>query len=136
MDILLSLLGSESVLKRMICSIEEKEQILKTIDLLCEMTKTSREFGYASLISNYSEKIKNEFFLCALTLLIDAKSSDLMIECCVPYLLTSGIEGMEFCEDYIILVGLSKIIQGENPECLEIELESYLGILCADKILA
>lgn len=47
-----------------------------------------------------------------------------------------AINEEQSCEDYIILVGLSKIIQGENPECLEVELKSYLGILCADKILA
>lgn len=136
MELLLSLLSSESVIDRMRCTDEEKEQVLKTIDLLCDMTRTSREFGYASLISNYSAKIENEFFLCALTLLIEANSSNLMLECCLPYLLTSDTKGKDFCEDFIILVGLSKIIQGETPECLEVELKSYLGILCADKILA
>ena len=53
----------------------------------------------------------------------------MMYECCLPYLLTSDLSGEEFAEKIIILVGLDKLIKGNNGVYIKILLKSYLGML-------
>lgn len=126
---MMSLLTCEKVQERMHCTESEKEEIMKTIDLLCEMTETARQEGYSVLYEKYHDRIDNEFFQCAVAILIESGSSEMMYEYCLPYLLTSDLSGKEFAEKIIILVGLSKLIKGENGIFLKILLKSYLGIL-------
>lgn len=126
---MMSLLTCETVQERMHCTESEKAEIMKTIDLLCEMTETARQEGYSVLYEKYHDRIDNEFFQCAVALLIESGSSEMMYEYCLPYLLTSDLSGKEFAEKIIILVGLSKLIKGENGIFLKILLKSYLGIL-------
>ena len=126
---MVSLLTCGKVLERMHCTESEKEEIMKTIDLLCEMTETSRKEGYSVLHEKYHDRMDNEFFQYALTLLTDSGSSEMMSECCLPYLLTSDLSGKEFAEKFIILVGLDKLIKGTNGLYLKVLLKSYLGIL-------
>lgn len=126
---MVSLWTCEKVLERMRCTESEKEEIIKTIDLLCEMTETARQEGYSMLYEKYCDRMDNEFFQCAVALLTDSGSSEMMYECCLPYLLTSDLSGKEFAEKFIILVGLDKLIKGNNGIYLKILLKSYLGIL-------
>lgn len=53
----------------------------------------------------------------------------MMYECCLPYLLTSDLSGKEFAKNFIILVGLDKLIKNNNGIYLKVLLKSYLGIL-------
>ena len=126
---MVSLLTCGKVLERMHCTESEKEEIIKTIDLICEMTETSRREGYSVLHEKYRDRMDNEFFQCALALLTDSGSSEMMYECCLPYLLASDLSGKEFAEKMIILVGLDKLIKGNNGVYLKILLKSYLGRL-------
>lgn len=126
---MVSLLTSEKVLERMHCTESEKAEIMKTIDLLCEMTETARQEGYSVLHEKYRDRMDNEFFQCAFLLLADSGSSEMMYECCLPYLLTSDLSGKEFAEKIIIIVGLDKLIKGTNGIYLKVLLKSYLGIL-------
>ena len=125
---MMSLLTNEKILERMHCTESEKEEIMKTIDLLCEMTETVRQEGYSVLHEKYRDRMDNEFFQYAIALLTESGSSEMMYECCLPYLLTSGVSGKEFAEKIIILVGLDKLIKGNNGVYLKILLKSYLGI--------
>lgn len=117
------------VRERMHCTKSEKEEIIKTIDLLCEMTEMARQEGYSVLYKKYYNRMDDEFFKCAVSLLTESGSSEMMYECCLPYLLTSDLSGKEFAEKFIILVGLDKLINGNNSIYLKVLLKSYLGIL-------
>lgn len=128
-DNMVSLLTCEKVLERMHCTQSEKEEIMKTIDLLCEMTETARQEGYSVLHEKYRDRMDDEFFQCAVSLLAESGSGEMLYECCLPYLLTSDLSGKEFAEKFIILVGLDKLIKGNNGVYLKILLKSYLGIL-------
>lgn len=122
-------LTCENVVERMRCTESEKEEIMETIDLLCEMTETARQEGYSVLQEKYCDRMEDEFFQCAVALLTDSGSSEMMYECCLPYLLTSDLSGKEFAEKIIILIGLDKLIKGNPGVYLKILLKSYLGIL-------
>lgn len=126
---MVSLLTCGKVLERMHCTESEKEEVMKTIDLLCEMTETARREGYSVLHEKYRDRMDDEFFQCAVSLLTESGSSEMMYECCLPYLLTSDLSGKEFAEKFIILVGLGKLIKGNNGAYLKILLKSYLGML-------
>ena len=126
---MVSLLACEKVLERMHCTESEKTEIMKTIDLLCEMTETARQEGYSVVYEKYCDRIDKEFFQCALCLFSDSGSSEMVCECCLPYLLTSDLTGKEFAEKFIILVGLDKLTKGSNSAYLKVLLKSYLGIL-------
>ena len=102
---------------------------MKTIDLLCEMTETARQEGYSVLHEKYRDRMDNEFFQCAVILLTESGSDEMMYECCLPNLLTSDLSGKEFAEKIIILAGLGKLIKGINGVYLKVLLKSYLGIL-------
>lgn len=54
---MVSLLTSEKVLERMHCTESEKAEIMKTIDLLCEMTETARQEGYSVLHEKYRDSL-------------------------------------------------------------------------------
>ena len=126
---MVSLLTCGKVLERMHCTESEKEEIMKTIDLLCEMADTARQEGYSVLYEKYQDRIDDDFFQFAVILLADSGSSEMVNECCLPYLLTSDLSGKEFAEKFIILVGLDKLIKGNNGAYLKVLLKSYLGIL-------
>ena len=83
---MVSLLTCEKVQERMHCTESEKEEIMKTIGLLCEMTETARQEGYSVLYEKYRDRMDNEFFQCAVLLLADSGSSEMLYECCLPYL--------------------------------------------------
>ena len=81
------------------------------------------------LHEKYHDRMDNEFFQCAVLLLTESGSSEMLYECCLPYLLTSDLSGKEFAEKIIIIVGLDKLIKGTNGIYLKVLLKSYLGIL-------
>ena len=95
---MVSLLACDKVLERMRCTQSEKEEIMKTIDLLCEMTETARCEGYSVLYEKYCDRMDSEFFRCAVSLLAESGSSEMLYECCLPYLLTSDLSGKDFAE--------------------------------------
>lgn len=129
---MVSLLASEKVLERMRCTESEKEEIIKTIDLLCEMTETARQEGYSLLYEKYCNRMNSDFFQCAVSLLTESGTSEMLYECCLPYLLTSDLSGKEFAEKYIVLVGLDKLIKGNSGVYLRFLLKCYLGILSSE----
>lgn len=124
-----SLLTCGEIRKRMHCTESEKEEIMKTIDLLCEMTETAGQEGYLALPEKYCGRMEDEFFQCAVSLLADSGSVEMLYECCLPYLLTGDLSGKEFAEKFIILAGLEKLMKGTRGVYLKIMLTGCLGIL-------
>lgn len=105
---------------------------MKTIDLLCEMTETARQEGYSVLHGKYRDRMDDGFFQSAVMIAADLGSGKMLYEFCLPYLLTSDLSGKDFAEKFIILVGLDKLLSGENSVCIKVILKSYLGILELD----
>lgn len=127
-DIFSSLLiTNSSVIERMQCTREDKEQIAKTIELFGEITERSRQVGYNCLGTEYLDKIDDGFFRAAILLRLDSDSSDIMINTLLPYILTSGLQGKEFVEKLVILNGIARVTQGEHPILLTLALYSFIG---------
>ena len=110
----------------MTCSVDEKREVIHTIDRLLELSQRAQNYGVFAL----EEEIKEEdpkLLAKALQMLTDGIEEETLREILLNYILCSGFRGKELLHRILIIEGVTAIQQGMSPELIRERLFSYFG---------
>ena len=105
---------------------EEKEACISTIDRLLELANKARREGILSLEEDADTEQKNLFLKYGLEVFMSADIDETR-KVLQNLIWADNCTGSELLKRFIILEGLTSIIQGENPRLLEFKLTALLG---------
>lgn len=115
-----------NVYKDLICSKEEKSEVLGTLDKILELSERANQFGLLSLETEINE-VQPVFFKKSIQMLIDGIEPESIKKILLNYAMCSGYKGKELLTRVVILEGISAIQQGAHPVVIREMLSSYFG---------
>jgi AraC-like DNA-binding protein len=115
-----------NICKELICSHDEKSEVLGTLDKILELSERARHSGILSLESEITE-VQPEFFKKSIQMLIDGIEPESIRKILLNYALCGGCTGKELLRRIVILEGVIAIQQGVHPVIIREMLSSYFG---------
>ncbi|HEX2947114.1 MAG TPA: helix-turn-helix domain-containing protein [Clostridia bacterium] len=115
-----------NVYKDLICSREEKSEVLGTMDKILELSERASKFGLFSLEADIND-VQPDFFKKSIQMLVDGVEPEYIRKILLNYAFCSGYKGKELLTRVIILEGITAIQQGVNPVIIREMLSSYFG---------
>ena len=122
----LELLKIPGVIDRLRCSGGDKARIKETIDLILEMTQTSRNQGLLALKS-YCDKTNNILLKNGLLLIMDGIDPEYVYLLLSTSIVSDSCVGSDLLENLIVLDGILSIQRGNHPEKIKVLLNSWLN---------
>jgi AraC-type DNA-binding domain-containing proteins len=115
-----------NIYTELVCSYDEKSEVLCTLDKVLELAEKARHSGLLSLESSIDE-VQPEFFKKSIQLLIDGIEPESIKNILLNYALCGGYKGKELLMRIIILEGIIDIQQGAHPMVIREKLSSFFG---------
>lgn len=115
-----------SIYERLLCSRDDKNEVLSTLDKILELSEKAKNSGLLSLEPEM-DKVQPEFFKKSIQMLIDGIEPESLKRTLLNYALCSGYKGKELLARILIIEGILAIQQGVNTIIIRENLSSFFG---------